>query len=507
MKVITAAAYISHGLASEMGKLPPCMLPVQNRRLYEHQHGLFQNVPGNETYISLPMNFMIPKYDEIFMSRIGLIPVRVPEGLSLGQSMVYVLNYVGHYDEPLYVLHGDTLFLELTGEEDVFSTAQADDYYDWDSVDDKNVYSGFFSFGKQSLLIQKIVENNYDFIKGVEAYGDVCPMKPVKLAGWLDFGLVNSYYRSISKMTTERAFNSMQVTRYSVRKSSVNHQKMQAEALWIANMPDAMKHYVPSIYAKGDDFYEIEYFFLPSLANLFVFGRNSIQTWKDIIGACIEYINDEARFKPKNTKEIAVANDKLYGQKTRQRLLDYSHQSGISLEHNWIINGEIVPSLLEVADEMDSLISKSDERFVAIMHGDTCFSNILYDFKSKTIKVIDPRGIDSDGHFSIYGDLRYDVAKLSHSIIGLYDFIVGGRYTLNRLGDYNINISFETDEVVRQLRSWFLKQKFFGLTIAELCAYPIMVHLFLSMLPLHSDCPERQVAFLANALRLYCEMK
>jgi hypothetical protein len=31
----------------------------------------------------------------------------------------------------------------------------------------------------------------------------------------------------------------------------------------------------------------------------------------------------------------------------------------------------------------------------------------------------------------------------------------------------------------------------------------IVVHLFLSMLPLHSDRPDRQRAFLANALRLF----
>ena len=41
MILITSAAYVTPGLASEFGKLPPCMLPVQNRRLYEHQIKLF----------------------------------------------------------------------------------------------------------------------------------------------------------------------------------------------------------------------------------------------------------------------------------------------------------------------------------------------------------------------------------------------------------------------------------------------------------------------------------
>jgi hypothetical protein len=36
---------------------------------------------------------------------------------------------------------------------------------------------------------------------------------------------------------------------------------------------------------------------------------------------------------------------------------------------------------------------------------------------------------------------------------------------------------------------------------------PLVVLLFLSMLPLHSDNPARQAAFFANALRLYIDWK
>ena len=56
-----------------------------------------------------------------------------------------------------------------------------------------------------------------------------------------------------------------------------------------------------------------------------------------------------------------------------------------------------------------------------VVHGDLCLSNILYDLRSRVCKLIDPRG--SFGAAGIYGDPRYDVAKLYHSIYGLYDFI------------------------------------------------------------------------------------
>ena len=56
------------------------------------------------------------------------------------------------------------------------------------------------------------------------------------------------------------------------------------------------------------------------------------------------------------------------------------------------------------------------------MHGDFCFSNILFDLGHQIVRVIDPRG--RFGQKGIYSDPRYDMAKLRHSIGGLYDFIV-----------------------------------------------------------------------------------
>ena len=47
---------------------------------------------------------------------------------------------------------------------------------------------------------------------------------------------------------------------------------------------------------------------------------------------------------------------------------------------------------------------------------------------NQTIKIIDPRGHDHNGKNTIYGDLRYDLSKLTHSLIGPYDFIIAGRY-------------------------------------------------------------------------------
>ncbi len=514
MILITSAAYISPGLASEFGKLPPCMLPVQNKRLYEHQLSL---IPEKELIIlSLPQSFQLKEFDKNKLDIRGVHIVFVPDDLSLGASIVYVLNVVARYEEVIHILHGDTLFEKLPDNTDVCLVSKAEDDYSWAEVDsrmNKNVYAGYFSFFSQSLLIQKITEHNYNFILGVEAYNNIRYLEKIEVSYWLDFGLVNSYYRSTSKMTTQRFFNTLKVNSYSVTKCSRDNRKILAEANWFNSLPKGLKHYAPALWNFGvqEDkaFYEIEYYYLSSLANLFVFGKNPVFVWEEIIKACANFINDIAQYNPedKDISKISIQNDRLYAPKTLKRLEEYSRQRNISLNHSWVINGVQVPSLLEIVEETDRMINKNDERFVKLMHGDFCFSNILYDFKSKTIRVIDPRGLDLDGNYSIYGDIRYDVAKLSHSILGLYDFIIGGFFTYSEKDAYNIILEFEKESFLNAIQENFRHQHFAGYSLMELNTYPILVHLFLSMLPLHKDDALRQKVMLANALRLYVEFK
>ncbi len=64
-----------------------------------------------------------------------------------------------------------------------------------------------------------------------------------------------------------------------------------------------------------------------------------------------------------------------------------------------------------------------------LVHGDLCLSNILYDLRCRVCKFIDPRG--SFGVPGIYGDPRYDVAKMYHSVYGLYDFITNDLFDVS----------------------------------------------------------------------------
>ena len=127
----------------------------------------------------------------------------------------------------------------------------------------------------------------------------------------------------------------------------------------------------------------------------------------------------------------------------------------------------------------------------------------MYDSRSNHIKLIDPRGVDNKHNISIYGDWRYDVAKLAHSIVGKYDFIIANRFKYKENSSTDIEFEIEYDNIyeIKELERYF--ETFFDFKMY----YPIMINLFLSMIPLHSDNNLRQKAMLANALNLYIEFK
>jgi hypothetical protein len=84
-------------------------------------------------------------------------------------------------------------------------------------------------------------------------------------------------------------------------------------------------------------------------------------------------------------------------------------------------------------------ITRSVLEYSSVMiHGDMCFSNILYSPKNNILKFIDPRG--SFGVQGIYGDQRYDIAKLYHSIDGGYEFFINDLYILHSSPDFSEHI-------------------------------------------------------------------
>ncbi len=509
MKIITSAAYVTDELRSEFGQIPPAFLPLQNRRLFEHQQSYLNSIEG-DVFLTIPKSYSISENDLKRCKDLNISLVCVPDGLTLADSIKYAIDYINQPLEELVLLHGDSLFFEFPREVDCVFVSKVKDNYRWGELPEAFlegfVYTGFFRFSNQAKFKKSLIEEK-SFLEAVAKYIESIKTEFYKVAEWFDFGHVNTYFRSRARLTTERAFNDLKINRFSVVKSSRKVEKIVAETEWFKNIPPKIKVYTPALidsYYNGESAsYEIEYLYLSTLNELFVFGENQPEIWEIIFDSCNEFL--ELLIATNSGLNIVSETSNFKAnlvKKTTARLHEFENQTGISIDKPWIYNGIEVPSLKEISELSASFIN--DLARPSMVHGDFCFSNILFDFRKLALKVIDPRGLDFDDKISIFGDIRYDVAKLTHSVLGLYDFIIAGQYHLDFQKEARIiNFNFYTTESLIKTQLNYQKRSFGGVKIQSPETNAIVLHLFLSMLPLHYDNENRQMALMANVYTFY----
>ena len=108
----------------------------------------------------------------------------------------------------------------------------------------------------------------------------------------------------------------------------------------------------------------------------------------------------------------------------------------------------------------------------------------------------------SDGSMTMFGDARYDIAKLTHSIVGLYDFIIAGRYELIVDGSYGVGLRFDLSADVEEVQRNYAAMQIGRHSVVSPQILALCALLFLSMLPLHAESRTKQFAMLANGYRL-----
>ena len=518
MILITSAAYIGPEFRSELGNIPPAFLPIGNQRLYKYQYESLQST--DKIVLTIPESFSIPKHDLKQLAQMSIEVLEIPEGLSLGESIVCALNLSGYSQGPLTILHGDTLVFDIPdSQEDIIGVSEVEDNYEWATFDgqqvadfhpyegsseaNKQVVNGYFRFSDTRTLIQSFVRSRGSFLDGINLYMTKHPMATHLTPRWFDFGHLHTYFRSKTHVSTARSFNKLSIEDGIVTKLSDMPNKMAAESHWFQNIPSRLKRFTPNFlgevaHEQSIAGYQIEYQCISSLNELYVFGDLPVFVWEKILKACGSFITQCQTHPAPSQPEHSFKQFIL--EKTDKRLKEFSGETGIPLDQPWQFNGYQLPSINEIHQRSAEHLTETAPS--TITHGDFCFSNILYDFRAQSIKVIDPRGLDHDGKVSIFGFTHYDIAKLAHSIIGKYDFIIAGYFDLKHSAQTIEFELFEPDQDL-ELHSHFEKlcEQQFGIKPIELCA--MQIQLFLSMLPLHSDKPKRQLALLANAMKLY----
>ncbi|MDO4250044.1 MAG: hypothetical protein Q4C68_00890 [Moraxella sp.] len=512
MLLINSGAYVGLEFQAEIGIIPPCMLPIGNKKLIELQIEQAKKAfPDEMIVLSIPESYKLTINEDRLIKSLGIILQPVPDDFSLAESMLYVMNVQPSKGEGVRVLHGDTFICDLPHGFDVIAVVEHRQGYNWRTetmVDGDVIWGGYFAFSSKLTLIKALATSKGNFVQAVENYRSQFMMQLEVIKDWHDCGHINTFFDTRAKITTQRSFNSLLIEGGVVTKSSHKALKMQAEINWFNALPASLKKFRPQFIESGvgedgHQFYRIEFLSLLPLNELYVHGRNRLIFWQRIFNLIQEYFELSARcmsFDDIWKQAIQHSSDRLYRNKTMLRLEMFAKDSGKNLDEAVYYQGKDLGSISQIAQ---NCIDKSLALpcVPTVMHGDLCFSNMLFDPRGQRLKLIDPRGIDEDDKLTIFGNQTYDLAKLAHSVIGMYDFIIAGRYQIDEAAG-SPAIIFDIDERLARIQNAFLETEFIK-EVGVKQIMPAVVLLFLSMIPLHDDRPDRQEAMMLNAFRLY----
>ena len=313
---------------------------------------------------------------------------------------------------------------------------------------------------------------------------------------WHDVGHIENYFTTKQFMLKARYFNSLQLDNSSkiVTKLSENAGKLINEIHWYKNIPDEISELTPKIVdseISDNPFLKLEYVSLPTLAEIWLYSEFSNDFWFKIIEKLFEILD---KFNKYSENVTIQEYNSIYFEKTIDRVNELINsddlfkkifnQEFIFINRKKFRNWHLIKDQLEL--KINKLFNKEDN---CLIHGDLCFSNILYDSENKNFKLIDPRG--KWGH-DVYGDIKYDVAKIRHSVVGGFDTITNGLYS----AIYNETDGIFTDvykpknyEGICEKLDLRIKERW---NLDEIKIIEGL--LFISMLPLHKDHFERQLA-------------
>jgi len=313
---------------------------------------------------------------------------------------------------------------------------------------------------------------------------------------WNDVGHLENYFSTKQFLLKTRYFNFLQFDDLaeSVTKKSENKEKLINEINWYKKIPKDISKLVPKILdsdVSENPYIKLEYIKYPTLADIWLYSNFSSDFWVKIIEDLFQIINQFNGY----VEDVTIQEyNSIYFEKTIQRIDELVKSNDLFKEifdrDFIVINGKEFKNWSVIKDgiklKINDLYKKEDN---CLIHGDLCFSNILYDSKDKNFKLIDPRGKWGQG---ISGDIKYDIAKIRHSVVGGFDIITNGLYSATF--DEKNGITFDlykpkNHQIVCEKLDSHIKHRW---NLDEIKMIEGL--LFISMLPLHKDDLERQLA-------------
>jgi hypothetical protein len=305
-----------------------------------------------------------------------------------------------------------------------------------------------------------------------------------------------------------RVFNHIRSEGRYFRKSSTDKAKMAAEHRFLRAVPPEVQPYFPHVGEFREEgeraSYQVERVFMFDAGKMLI---NGVFAARATLAPFLDRLRAYLHACP--TREIGAAEFhremlRLFVDKLGERL-EQTRKLTVFGRLDEICRLESFSSFEDLTRQVQNAIRAEIEKMrdtrLVFSHGDLCLPNILYDTNTTQLKLIDPRGCGEDG--DAWMPRYYDLAKLSHSFLGLYEVLVCARFDLEL--DENLRIVLRhrlpggTVDLLRDEFSQFLAQLDCPLARVRL----LEASLFISMIPLHYDSSRRMAAELLQGIRSF----
>ncbi len=523
--IILTAEFVSKELKQVIGEIPPVLLPYDGKIILD---GIYEANKNNYEIDVITYEGYEKIFEYVNINKLAINLEKLKELKSLKDS-VLASKFDGF--DNLIIIFGDTVIKEWNLDKyngDIISYTIVNNPIEWTTFEISNQklkiydkvkrdfqenyksFAGIFSFTDVKLL-KKSLKTANSFYEAIQNYVESKEVEFVEEKDWVDLGHIEEYLKNQNHIVETRYFNEISINREkgTLIKKSIEIEKFSNEIKWYLKMPKELEYLIPRIfdYSLNYDnmFIEMEYYSYPTLHNLFIYGNQSIYKWNKILDLLIKTNKKLSTYQlDLDRKEVDSALEKIYINKTLDRLNELKKEEIFLdlFEKNIIINGNNYPSLSEIMEDLPEMVRKVLLNIdkLSLIHGDYFFANILYDSNTDFVRLIDPRG--DFGGYGIYGDYRYDLAKLSHSVNGKYDFIINDKFSVNKIKN-NIKYEIFNESIHDEIKELFYSK--LGNNIVEIKLIESL--LFLSMVPLHSDYPERQKVMISYGIELFSEIK
>lgn len=528
MNLLVPAAKVVSEELQNIGKLPTVIYPVTDKIVYDFLFDQYHSVCDIMKIMcyeeSDKVHSKLRKYKNTEV-------VDIPKLDDLAHTVCYGLTD----QTPVIINFGDTIVMDNIYNNEPDSFFYTEEYvsekwtyftlkdgrltsiYDKKSEPNKlkkgNLFVGVFYLSSPLDFKSCIEKCSFEFsdesvsvfYRALKLYSTIHPLKAIKTNNWFDIGHADKYFNSKLEVKA-REFNHIKIdkNRGILTKTSDDKDKFIGEIKWYLKLPADVEYVRPRIFSYSTSYsapyISMEYYAYHTVHELFLNGDLDIRQWETIFKRIKFIIDDFKRYRVSD-EYIVQALEDMYLNKTLQRfekLKDDVRFTGFFTD-SIVVNGSVYKSLNDIIDIIKEIVPEMlyDVKEFNIIHGDLCFANMMVDNNLSFVKVIDPRG--KFGKYDIYGDRRYELAKLLHSVDGKYDYIIKDLFEVSHSGN-SINYTIMDKNRKFDLYSVFVEvfKEDLGEDLKKIELVEAL--LFLSMIPLHGESFDHQMVMLATGL-------